>query len=240
MKTKYALVAVSLSLMTANVAANEENSWYVGLSANSTDLDSIETQSTDQVANVTRRIGIDTDEDTGFGLTVGKTLFTQDNGNKLSVELNYHEASFDLEELRFMNNVFSTADGRASGGTDVETLQIRAKYEFNFGAFKPYVGVGFGQSDLEVEALYGMSVGSTFTSVPPFADGSDSASSVELRAGLEYQITDSFGGFIEYAQTDVDDIQFSRRGGGPGGLATTTQRGDFEYDSINVGINYKF
>jgi len=48
------------------------------------------------------------------------------------------------------------------------------------------------------------------------------------------------GVFLEYTRTDVDDIEFSRRGGGPGGLATTTQAGDYEFDSLNLGVNFRF
>jgi len=226
--------------VASHTATAADNPWYVNVSIVQSDLDSIETQSTAQVANVTRRIGIESDDDTGFGLTFGRTLITQDNGNTLSVELNYSKTEHELEELRFMNNVFLSSDGRASGEQEVETVLARVKYQFDLGSFKPYVGLGLGQSDLSVDALYGMSVGSATGSQPPFATGSDSATAVELRAGLEYQLTDAMGVFLEYTRTDVDDIEFSRRGGGPGGLATTTQAGDYEFDSLNLGVNFRF
>ncbi|MEM7360066.1 MAG: outer membrane beta-barrel protein [Pseudomonadota bacterium] len=241
MKSKFSLIAMAFagSLATTTIHA-QENPWYVGLSANFVDLGSIETLSTAQVANVTRRIGIDSDDETGFGLTVGRTVFTQGNGNNLSLELNYSNSDHDIEEVRFMNNVFLTSEGRAAGSTEIETILLRAKYQFDLGRFQPYVGLGIGESDLSVEALYGASIGSQLATVPPFANGSDSATALELRAGLEYQINDSFGVFVEYSSTDVDDVEFSRRGGGPGGLATTTQSGDFDFDSLNVGLNFRF
>lgn len=241
MKTKNSLIAASIATCVfSSVASAADKPWYLSISNNQADLSSVETQSTEQIAGVTRRIGIDTDDETGFGITIGRTILTQANGNKLSVELNYSNSDHDLEELRFMDNVFSESDGRAEGSLETETILARAKYQFELGSFKPYVGLGIGQTDLSVEALYGMSVGSAPTSLPPFASGSDSAIALELRAGIEYQINDTFGVFIEYTSTDVDDIEFSRRGGGPGGLATTTQSGDFDFDSFNVGLNLRF
>jgi len=46
--------------------------------------------------------------------------------------------------------------------------------------------------------------------------------------------------FLEYTYTTVDDITFSRIGGGPGGLATTQHSDDFDVDAINLGLNFKF
>lgn len=241
MKIKNTLLAISLAgVAFSSVSHAADNNWYAGVSINQADLDSVNTLSTAQVANVTRRIGIDTDDDTGFGLSIGRTVLTQHNGNALSIELNYSKSEHELEELRFMNNVFSASNGRASGELEVETVLARIKYQFALGRFKPYVGLGIGQSDLSVEALYGMSVGSQVGNQPPFATGSDSATAVELRAGVEYQFNESLGLFLEYTSTDVDDIEFSRRGGGPGGLATTTQSGDYEFDSLNLGLNFRF
>ncbi len=241
MKTKHNLIAAGIAACAfSSVASAADKSWYVSLSTNQADLSSVDTQSTEQVAGVTRRIGIDTDEETGFGITVGRTLLAQANGNKLSIELSYSNSDHELEELRFMDNVFSANDGRSEGSLEAETILARAKYQFELGSFKPYVGLGIGQTDLSVEALYGMSIGSAPTTRPPFATGSDSATALELRAGIEYQISDAFGVFFEYTSTDVDDVEFSRRGGGPGGLATTTQSGDFDFDSLNVGLNLRF
>jgi len=241
MKIKNTLLAISLAgCAFTSVASAADNSWYVGVSINQADLDSVETLSTAQVGGVTRSIDIESDDDTGFGLTFGRTLLTQGNGNALSVELNYSKSDHELEELRFMNNLFSVNNGTANGELEVETILARIKYQFDLGSFKPYLGLGIGESDLSVDAVYGASVGTQAGSQPPFAVGSDSATAVELRAGVEYQISDALGVFLEYTATDVDDIEFSRRGGGPGGLATTVQSGDFDFDSLNLGLNYRF
>jgi len=241
MNTNSKIFAVALSvLIFTNLASANDKPWYVGISANQADLDTVESLSTQQVAGVTRGIGFDTDDETGFGIIVGRNVLTHTNGNKLSVELSYANSDHDLEELRFMNNSFLVSAGAAEGSAEVETILARIKYEFNVGKFKPYVGFGIGQSDLDVDIRYGGSVGSAPQTQPPFANDGDSATAIELRAGLEYRVSDLVGLFVEYSTVDVDDIEFSRTGGGPGGLATTTQSGDFDVDSVNFGINFHF
>lgn len=229
-------IAASLSL-SANAA---ETNWYLGISANQADLDSVDTVSTAQVGGVSRRLNLGTDEHVGFAIKLGRNVFTQTNGNTVSVELAYSNSDHKVENIQFMNNNFSTSAGMAEGSLEVETILARAVYKFDLGNIKPYLGIGIGESDLEVEARYGMSVGQGRETRPPFASGTDSATALELRAGVEYSISDQFGVFLEYSTTDVDDIQFSRLGGGPGGLATTTQEGDFDFDSFNFGVSYHF
>ncbi len=241
MKTRNKILAALISTLAFNNIANaEERPWYFHFSLNQADLDTVETLSNEEIAGVSRTIGFDNDDATGFGATIGRTILTQDNGNKLSVELNYTNSDHDVEELRFQSNPFLASEGTAAGSAEVEGILARVKYEFNVGKFKPYLGLGIGQSDLEVDIVYGGSVASVPGTQPPFAQGSDSATAFELRAGFEYRLTDLVGLFAEYTTTDVDDIEFSRTGGGPGGLATTTQSGDFEVDSINFGINFHF
>jgi opacity protein-like surface antigen len=229
-------VASSISL-SANAA---DTNWYVGISANQADLDSVNTISTSQVGGASRRLNLDSDDELGFGIQLGRNVFTQANGNIVSIELAYSNSDHDIENIQFMNNNFSTAAGTAEGSLDIETILARAVYKFDLGNFKPYLGLGIGETDLEVEARYGGSVGQGREARPPFASGSDSATAIELRAGVEYSVSDQFGIFLEYTTTDVDDVQFSRLGGGPGGLATTTQEGDFDFDSINLGVSFHF
>ena len=229
-------VAASLS-WNANAA---ETNWYVGISANQADLDSVDTVSTAQVGGASRLLNLDSDSETGFGIKFGRNVFTQGNGNTLSLELAYSNSDHDIENIQFMNNNFSTAAGTAEGSLEIESILARAVYTFNLGDFKPYLGLGIGETDLEVDARYGGSVGQGFQASPPFASGSDSATALELRAGVEYSITEQIGVFLEYTTTDVDDVQFSRLGGGPGGLATTIQEGDFDFDSFNLGLSFHF
>ena len=230
------VLAASVSL-SANAA---DTNWYVGISANQADLDSVDTISTAQVGGASRLLNLDADDEAEFGIKLGRNLFTQANGNTLSVELAYSNSDHDIENIQFMNNNFSSAAGTAEGSLEIETILARAVYKFDLGSFKPYLGLGIGETDLEVDARYGGSVGQGFQASPPFASGSDSATALELRAGVEYSITEQLGIFLEYTTTDVDDVEFSRLGGGPGGLATTTQEGDFDFDSINLGLSFHF
>lgn len=233
---------LALSIVTSiGVTANAaEPNWYIGLSVNQADLNSVDTVSTAQVSGVSRRLNLDSDDELGFGFKLGRNVLSQANGNTLSLELAYSNSDHDIENIQFMNNNFSTAAGTAEGSLEIETILARAVYKFDLGNFKPYLGVGIGETDLEVEARYGGSVGQGREAQPPFASGNDSATALELRAGVEYSITEQIGVFLEYSTTDVSDIQFSRLGGGPGGLAATTQEGDFDFDSINLGVSYKF
>ena len=237
---KTVLPILAMSLLPTIVSAASDNPWYVGVSVESADVDDINTESTAAVAGVVRRIDVESDSDTGFAVKVGKTLFTSENGNEFSLELSYASSDHDVENIAFMGNDFLASDGRSEGSIEIDTLLLRAVYQFDLGSVKPYVGLGIGEVDLTVDGRYAASVGSTGQAVPPFITGDDSATAVQYRLGVEYSISSNMGVFIEYTATDVDDIEFSRRGGGPGGLATTTQEGDFDIDTFGIGLNYRF
>jgi len=232
-----AVIASSCAIGAANAA---DGPWYVSAYLQNSDLDTVNTVSTAPVGGVDRRIDITTDEDTGYGLTIGRNVFTQDNGNTLSVELTYNTTEFDPENIAFMGNDFLTSEGRSEGSFETETILARAVYQFDLGSIQPYLGIGIGETDFSVDGRYGMSVGQPNQARPPFITGGDSATAIELRAGLEYSVTDSIGVYLEYTTTDVDDIDFTRLGGGPGGLATTTQEGDLSFDAINLGARFSF
>ncbi len=121
----------------------------------------------------------------------------------------------------------------------IEKILIRATYEIELGAIDPYFGIGIGESDLDVDVRYGGSIDNP-SGTPPFANDSDSATAIEFRIGAEYSVSKSVGIFLEYSYLKVDDVTFSRLGGGPGGLALTEQTDDFSVDSLNLGVNFKF
>ena len=238
--TKASLVALAIAASVSMSTSAADKPWYVGVNVSEADLDSVETVSTAPVAGVDRTINLESDSETGFGIHIGREIFSQSNGNSLSFELSYSNSDHDLEGLQFLGNTFSVDAGTAEGSIELETLLARAVYKFDLGSFKPYLGVGIGETDLEVDARYGASVGQGFQAQPPFASGSDSAFAIELRGGVEYSISDQFDLFLEYTTTDVDDVEFFRTGGGPGGLATTTQSGDFDFDQVNLGAKFRF
>lgn len=240
LNTRSLITAAALAAACAPGVSSAEGDWYISAFVQQTDLDTVNTVSTEPVAGVSRNLGLDTDEDTGFGVTFGRTVFKQQNGNSISVELSYNNTDFDPENIIFMGNDFLTSEGASEGSFETETILARAVYRFDLGKVNPYLGIGIGSTDFEADGRYGGSVGSASQSQPPFVTGSDSATAIEFRAGVEYSFTEAFGVFLEYTTTDVDDIRLTRVGGGPGGLATTDQEGDLSFDSINLGARFRF
>lgn len=248
MSKKITLIALSVAtatVLSSTCYAQHNNNdsydkpWYVGISVSDTDLSTVNSASTQPVADVTRTLDVNTDDDTGFGFHIGRTVLKTNNG-KLNLELSYSDSDHDIDTITFLGNDFIASDGTAEGSVDIETWLLRATYKFNLGAFNPYIGFGIGQSDFDIDARYGGSIGTTPGSQPPFALDDDSATAVEYRLGVEYDINERWGAFLQYSKTDVSSIEFSRTGGGPGGLATTEQSGDFDIDSISLGVNFRF
>ena len=240
--SSFVALAVAASISVSAHAG--ESKWYVGVSANQADLDTIDTTATNIVPGETaaRTLDLGSDVETGFGIKAGYNLITQENGNTFSLELSYSDTDHDINNITFNGARFSGSDNLAEGSLEVETILLRGVYTFDLGAFKPYFGVGIGETDLDVDARYGMNaVGTAPQSQPPFATGSDSAFALEFRGGVELAITKQLGVFLEYSLTEVDDIDFTRLGGGqPAGLALTTQESDLDFESINLGLNFHF
>ena len=237
MINKKRFVFTLIAAAAISTSAQAENNWYVGASLDDVDVDDINTISA-PVAGVARTIDVVTDSDTGIGVKLGKTLFTTDTGHQFNLELSYASSDHDVENIAFLGNDFLASDGRSEGRVDLETLLLRAVYKLDLGNFDPYVGLGLGQTEFDFDGRYGASVGQQGT--PPFSEGSDDATALQYRIGVEYGLSDSIGLFLEYSRTEVDDINFSRVGGGPGGPATTQQVGDFDFDTLSFGVNYQF
>lgn len=239
-KKRYSAIAIAAGLILSPLSASAENPWYVGVAIQSNDLDEVNTVSEQAVGGANRRVDLSADDDTGASITFGREIFEQANGNTLSLELNYNSASFDLDNIAFMGRDFDAAAGQSEGTFDVDTLLARAVYRFELGRFDPFISLGFGEVDAEPDGRYGGSVGQPNQVQPPFITGSDSASAIEFRVGVEYEINDRFDLVLSYTSTDADDLQFTRRGGGPGGIATTIQEGDVSYDAFSLGAKFSF
>jgi len=228
-------LALIAALGSANVNA-EDSLWSIGVSATAVDIDTVETSSA-AVAGVPRTLNIDSDDDAGFGINIGRTLIDQGSG-RLRAELAYFNSEQDIENIQFLSNNFS---GAAVGGDiEVESILARVVYEFELGRIDPYVGFGIGSTDVEVNAVYGGSAGSSAGAQPPFISDDDSGTALEGRIGANLGLTDKINLFLEYTRTEVDDINLQRLGGGPGGLQATAQEGDVDYDSINFGVTFNF
>ena len=213
---------------------------YVGINVGNSDLSNIDTDSSAAIAGTVRTLDINTDDDTSFGFKLGYNVLGDRDENRFNVELYYQNSDHDVDNINFLGTNFDESLGLSEGSLEVETILLRATYEIELGAIDPYFGIGIGQSDLEVDARYGGSIGSASGSQPPFAFGSDDATAIEVRIGGEYSFSKNVGVFLEYSYLKVDDVTFSRIGNGPGGLATTDQTDDFSVDSLNLGVNFKF
>jgi len=241
---KCMIAATGFSMLMAGTA-QAHSGWYVGVNVGQTGLTDIDTTSSEAIGGSTRSIDIETDSDTSFGFKVGYNVVGHESKgqDRFNVELYYQNSDHDADSLVFDNDVFlepAVFEGEAlAGSLEVETILLRASYEIELGAIDPYFGIGIGQADLEVDAIYGGSIGAA-DGTPPFASGSDSATAVEFRVGAQYSISKRFSLFLEYSYLAVDDVTFDRLGGGPGGLAVTEQTDDFSVDSVNFGVNFKF
>ena len=122
-----AIVAMSASVSATALA--EDSPWSISTSVLSTDLDTAETSSA-PIAGVSRTLDIGTDTDTGFGISVGRTLFEQSLG-RLRAEVAYTNTDLDIENINFLGNDFS---GDAVGGdVEVESIFARLVYQFELG-----------------------------------------------------------------------------------------------------------
>jgi outer membrane protein OmpA-like peptidoglycan-associated protein len=140
---------------------------------------------------------------------------------------------FRLEgELGYRDNDFNDTEALDDGGSITAwSLMANGYYDFNaWGMVRPYVGLGIGVADVEVE-------GADLIPAPPaFADGSETAFAWQAIIGLGWavseQVTIDFGyryfnvEGIEFDVT-VDDVVFEAEG-------------DVEQQAVTVGLRYSF
>lgn len=229
---------VTVLLASSPYLSHAQSDWYLSGFIASVDTDSFDVNSDSSVGGAVRSVDISSDEDFGYGLAIGRSLIETDSGS-FFLELGYQDSEHDVERINFNGTDFSDAAGTAAGDLSVETLSLTAIYRFNTGKFKPYLGFGIGYTDADIDVRYGASVNAPAGS-PPFINDSDSAFSVQYRIGAEYSFTDNVAVLAEYRYLDADDITVDRTGGGPGGLATTSQEGDFSQQSFILGLKYNF
>ena len=228
------IAAISAAFSSAALA--EDSPWSIGVSALATDVDTIDTSS-DPVAGVARTLDIGTDSDAGFGINIGRTLVERNIG-RLRVELAYQNSEQDVENINFLGTEFS--GGAVGGDVEIESIFARLAYEFELGYIDPYVGIGIGSTDVDVNAVYGGSASTVPGTQPPFITDNDSGTSFEARVGAKLRLSDRFDLFLEYSRVEVEDILLDRLGGGPGGLQTTSQEGDVELDIVSFGVSLNF
>ncbi len=238
MKSLKILVA-SLIIIFSSVAVADSD-WYVSGYIAAVDVDDINTRSTTKPAGVTRLINVSSDSEIGLGIAVGKSIYKHNKGT-FFLELGYQQSEHDVVRNAFNGTQFSAAAGASKGDIDVKTLSLSAIYQFNLSnpSIKPYVGLGIGSTTVDLDLVYGGSVGAP-AKTPPYIDDEDSAVSILYRFGIEYGFNNNWSATAEYQFLDIGDVSWKRTGGGPGGLATTTQKGDLSTDSIKFGVKYSF
>lgn len=230
------LLALSIALISSSTFA--ETPWYVSASYNFADTDSVRSTSGTSPGGATRAIGLELDDEDGFSIGIGRTVYQNDAG-RVNIEIVYEDLETDISNIIFNGTNFSSSAGRANGSTDISTFSIGANYELKLGKFTPYAGIAFGNTDVDISGNYGGSIGSP-GGTPPFLTGGDDVNSFIYKVGASYKITNNVDVFAEYKVTEADDIEFTRIGGGPGGLATTRQEGDFEIEGFSLGLKYRF
>ncbi|WP_271274360.1 outer membrane protein [Aliamphritea hakodatensis] len=218
----------SMILAASAVApiAQAGSGWYGEISILSTDVDDTSLNSSGR--NVTAEF----DKDTAFSIAGGYSYEANSLGN-VRIEAEYLTTDNDTDSVNFNGNNFP-ANGQAVGGSlETRALFLNVTQEFNTPSetFTPYLGIGVGYADVDSSISYG-----------PVAniDDNDSAFAYQIQAGLDVKFTEQLTGFAEYRYVAIDDIDLDRFGGGPGGIQTTRQSGDLDFDAFSLGLRYNF
>ncbi len=197
--------------------------WYTESSIFQSDVDDT------SLTSDGRDVEAELDEEIGFSTAVGYKFKGHSLG-AVRVDLEYLNTDNDNEEINFNGNIFN---GSAVGGSlETEALFLNVIQEFNTGSpYIPYVGVGVGLVNVDSDLRYG-----------PVANISDDDTvfGYNFVVGLDVKLSKKFTGFIEYRYLETNDVDLDRLGGGPGGLAVTSQSGDIQIDTIGVGLRYSF
>ncbi len=220
------LASLILAGTTSASLAQAGTGWYGEISILNADVDDTSLNSTGR--NVTAEF----DSDTAFSLAGGYSYEANSLGN-VRIEAEYLATDNDTDSVNFNGNNFP-ANGQPVGGSiETRTLFLNITQEFNTASenFTPYLGIGIGYADVESSISYG-----------PVAniDDSDNAFAYQILAGLDVKLSEQLTGFAEYRYVAIDDISLNRFGGGPGGVQTTRQDGDLDFDAISLGLRYNF
>lgn len=210
-------ILLASSQLALSQLANAD--WYGELSAVNSELNDAALNSSGRSTNTVF------DDDTGFSFAIG---YQYDNGFRLEGE--YLSTENDAQTVTFNGNVFT--GNNVTGGIDTSSLFVNAIQAFNHdGAFSPYIGAGIGYTDVQSDIGYGPVANIT---------DDDSVFSYQLLAGLDVRFSEKLTGFAEYRYVDVGNVDLDRFGGGPGGVQTTTQSGDIDFDAYAIGLKYSF
>ena len=220
----YLLSAMVLAGLQMATFSSAHADWYTETTLLQTNLDNTNLNSTG------RNVNIAVEDDTAFAGAIGYQYEANSVG-ALRIEAEYLTTDNDVTGVNFNNNIFSGAN--VAGSLETQSVFINAIQSFGAGAVQPYVGAGIGYTKVESDTAYNPTLSASI-------NDSDSTFSYQFLAGLDIPFSERFTGFAEYRYVDVGDIDLDRRGGGPGGVATTSQSGDLSFDAFAVGLRYQF
>jgi|GEM_PF-6100823 len=216
-----AIVAAGLQVATFSSAHAD---WYTETTLLQTNLDNTSLNSTGRNADIA------VEDEITFAGSIGYQ-FDANSAGTFRIEGEYLVSDNDVTSVNFNNNVFSGAN--VAGSLETQSVFVNAIQSFGSGAVQPYVGAGIGYTRVESDAAYNPTLSAVI-------DDSDSTFSYQLLAGLDIPFSERFTGFVEYRYVDVGNVDLNRVGGGPGGVATTSQSGDINVEAFGVGLRYQF
>lgn len=128
---------------------------------------------------------------------------------------------------------FNSVPQDESGSTSALSGMVNLYYDLTQwnDTFVPYLGAGVGVADVGYDIRYGGGAN---------IDDSDTVLAYQVMGGIAVKASDALEFFVEGRYFATSDPELDRTGGGPGGLATTSQ--DAEYHAITalVGVRWTF
>ncbi len=176
-------------------------------------------------------------DDIGFGTALGTVKTTFDRGTGLGLFVGYDfdgiriEGDWSWREFSVEDHILGGAKlPGPTGEADSTSYMLNAFYDFNRdGTVQPYVGVGVGFTDVEVEK-FGVAP------VPEVLNDQDSAFSYQIMAGLGFEISKTVALFVDYRFQSTSDLTVTVTPGA-GGVSTDI---DWDVQDVAGGVRFSF
>jgi opacity protein-like surface antigen len=125
-----------------------------------------------------------------------------------------------IEGLRLTGGTDRLAGLAAAGNLNATRITLKGMYEFSEGSWHitPFLGVGFGATDLSARILG--------------VDAGDWNTAYQLSGGVAVGFTEKLMGDLEYRWTDGSNAKFS--------LAGIPAKLDIGHHDVVFGVNYKY
>jgi outer membrane protein OmpA-like peptidoglycan-associated protein len=138
-------------------------------------------------------------------------------------------------EIAYRDNDFDDSDALDDGGSlTAWSFMANGYYDFNRGgAVQPYVGLGVGMADVEVEAA-------DLNPAPAvFADGSELTFAWQAMIGLGWAVAENLTIDVGYRYFNAEGIEFDVTVDTPQ-PALFDAEGDLEQQAVTMGLRYSF